>query len=110
MRMQNCGVGAVGRFSRPIIVLNSVKGVVCKVGAFIDLLQPVFNVLPEVRAPLRAPGLREKLGWTAAALVIFFILGQIYPIGVDQAALVSFERIEILLGSKIGTLITAGFQ
>ncbi|MBI5177355.1 preprotein translocase subunit SecY [Candidatus Micrarchaeota archaeon] len=73
-----------------------------------DALTPLFKLLPEVKRPDRAPGLREKLAWTAGALVIFFILGQIYPAGVDASRLVGFERLEILLGSRIGTLITAG--
>jgi preprotein translocase subunit SecY len=73
-----------------------------------DLLRPVLDYLPEVRRPTRAPGLQEKLFWTASALIVFFLLGQVYPIGIDPTGLVSFERLEILLGSKIGTLVTAG--
>lgn len=48
--------------------------------------------------------------WTFAGLLIFFALGQIFPIGVDPLNLriQQFQQLEILLGSKIGSLITAG--
>lgn len=73
-----------------------------------QVLQPIIGLLPEVRRPERIPGLKSKLIWTAIALLIFYILGQIYPLGVDPAGIVRFERLEILLGSRTGTLITAG--
>ncbi|OIO23662.1 preprotein translocase subunit SecY [Candidatus Micrarchaeota archaeon CG1_02_51_15] len=72
------------------------------------VLKPIISMLPEVRRPERIPALNEKLMWTAGVLLVFFILGQIYPIGVDPAGIVRFERLEILLGSRTGTLITAG--
>lgn len=73
-----------------------------------DLLRPILDYLPEVRRPQRSPGLQEKLFWTASALVLFYLMGQIYPVGIDPSHLVSFERLEVLLGSRIGTLVTAG--
>lgn len=76
----------------------------------LNALKPILNVLPEVQRPSRAPNLQEKLLWTLAALLIFFVLGQIYPIGVSigDISAAGLERLEILLGSKIGSLITAG--
>ncbi|MCX6767471.1 MAG: preprotein translocase subunit SecY [Candidatus Micrarchaeota archaeon] len=74
----------------------------------LEALRPITSMLPEVKIPDRAPALKEKLSWTLAALLIFYILGQIYPIGVDASRIARFERLEILLGSKTGTLITAG--
>ena len=76
--------------------------------SLLDLLEPITRLLPEVRRPERAPPLKEKLLWTAGALLLFFIMGQIYPLGVDAARIVSFERLDVLLGSRTGTLITAG--
>lgn len=76
--------------------------------SFYSLLQPITDLLPEVRRPERAPALKEKLLWTGAALLIFFLMGQIYPLGIDVSRLASFERLELLLGSRIGTLITVG--
>lgn len=74
----------------------------------INALKPIMAMLPEVKKPERPPGLKTKLMWTGIALLIFYILGQIYPVGVDKSRLVVFERLEILLGSRTGTLITAG--
>lgn len=73
-----------------------------------SIISPITDLLPEVRRPEKAPALQEKLLWTAAALLIFFIMGQVFPIGLDQSRLASFERLELLLGSRIGTLITVG--
>lgn len=71
-------------------------------------LKPITDLIPEVARPSRQNSLKEKLLWTFAALLIFYLLGQIFPIGIDKAGVASFERLEILLGSKTGTLITAG--
>ncbi len=76
----------------------------------LNALKPILFNLPEVKRPHKAPGLSEKLMWTLGALLIFFLMGQIYPIGVNAGAITAsgLERLEILLGSKIGSLITAG--
>ncbi len=76
--------------------------------SILQSLEPLLRILPEVKKPERPPTLQEKLLWTLAALLLFYILGQIYPIGVDISKIARFERLEILLGSKTGTLITAG--
>ncbi|MEK6954616.1 MAG: preprotein translocase subunit SecY [Candidatus Micrarchaeota archaeon] len=73
-----------------------------------NFLKPIISNLPEVKAPLRAPGLKEKLMWTAGVLVLFFLLGQVYPYGAEKSIIQQFERFEILLGSRTGTLITTG--
>lgn len=73
-----------------------------------SFLQPLIEIIPEVARPQRAPSLKEKLLWTGAALLIFFIMGQVYPLGIDPSNVVRFERLEILFGSRIGTLITIG--
>ncbi len=74
----------------------------------LDAFKPLLEILPEVKPPARAPGLKEKLMWTGGVLLLFYLMGQIYPLGADQAAIQGFERFEILLGSKTGTLITTG--
>lgn len=77
--------------------------------SFLHALEPLLRLLPEVKRPDRAPPLTERLLWTGAALLVFFILGQIFPLGVDPSAIQQrFERLDILLGSKTGTLITVG--
>ncbi len=75
---------------------------------FWNALDPLLSVLPEVKRPDRAPPLKEKLLWTIVILLAFFVLGQIYPLGADSSRLVTLERMDILLGSRMGTLITTG--
>ena len=67
-------------------------------------------MLPEVHSPKKAPNLQEKLLWTLGGLLIFFILGQIFPIGISEfdTRVQQFKQLEILMGSKTGSLITAG--
>ena len=72
-----------------------------------SLLDSITAVLPEVRRPQKIPSLKEKLMWTGVVLLIFLVLGHIYPLGVNQAALANFERLKSF-GAKIGTLTTAG--
>ncbi|HEV8289602.1 MAG TPA: preprotein translocase subunit SecY [Candidatus Norongarragalinales archaeon] len=74
----------------------------------LEALRPITSALPEVKQPLSAVPLKEKLMWTAGALLIFYIMGQVYPLGANPISIAGFERIEILLGSRTGTLITAG--
>ncbi len=77
--------------------------------ALIDIFRPLTRILPEVKKPDRAPPLPQRLIWTLVALLIFFILGQIFPIGSDPSQIAAtFERLDILLGSSTGSLITAG--
>ncbi len=76
----------------------------------LEFLRAITDYLPEVKRPEREQSLKEKLMWTFGALLIFFLLGQVIPYGVSASGLVSrgFERLEILLGSKMGSIITAG--
>lgn len=73
-----------------------------------SLLDSITSLLPEVKTPDRTMPLTQKLIWTLAVLVIFYVLGTIYPIGVDPSRVSQFERLDILLGSKTGSMITAG--
>ncbi|MEM0475280.1 MAG: preprotein translocase subunit SecY [Candidatus Norongarragalinales archaeon] len=73
-----------------------------------EALDPLLAALPEVKRAERVPPLKQKLFWTIAVLLVFFVLGQIYPVGVDASRIVRFERLDILLGSRMGTLITTG--
>ncbi|MEM3399685.1 MAG: preprotein translocase subunit SecY [Candidatus Micrarchaeia archaeon] len=73
----------------------------------LEVFEPIINVLPEVKPPLRAPPLREKLFWTATALILFFIMYHVYPIGVIRVS-GHFEFLQMIMASKTGTIITAG--
>ncbi|MCX6776643.1 MAG: preprotein translocase subunit SecY [Candidatus Micrarchaeota archaeon] len=73
----------------------------------LEFMKPIVSILPEIRHPQRTPPVREKIYWTVAGLVIFFVMYHIYPVGrypvEDQ-----FGFLQMITASKIGSLITAG--
>lgn len=72
-------------------------------------LRNLVEYLPEVKKPLSAVGTKEKIMWTLGALILFYLMGHVYPVGVNSQAIeFTFQRLEILLGAKTGTLITIG--
>jgi len=71
-------------------------------------LEPLYAKLPEVEPPKVPLTLRQKLMWTAAVLLTFFVLGYIRPYGVSQAAAEQLAFLSVVLASRIGSIITAG--
>jgi preprotein translocase subunit SecY len=63
---------------------------------------------PAVLKPEQKLNLKEKVVWTSAILVLFYILGSINAWGVDATAIARFEFLEIVFGSKFGSIITLG--
>jgi len=51
---------------------------------------------------------REKAKWTLIILVLFFLLGSITIWGINPEAVAQFEFLEIVFGSRFGSLITLG--
>ena len=70
--------------------------------------QLLYN-LPEVVAPTEKKlGFSTKLKWTLTILLIFYVLGAIPLIGLDDTSLRSFEQLSIILGAEFGSLISLG--
>jgi len=74
----------------------------------LDFFKPLVKHLPEVSAPTKPLTLNEKLTWVAIALVLFFVMYHVFPIGAIPRAGGQFEFIQIVTASRIGSLITAG--
>ncbi|MFH1836139.1 MAG: preprotein translocase subunit SecY [Methanobacteriota archaeon] len=78
----------------------------------LEFLRPAIKYLPEVSLPKRHIPFKEKLIWTGAALILFFIMGTIYPVGVSPATLAEkiagFSQLQMIFASKIGTIISTG--
>ncbi|VVB65438.1 Protein translocase subunit SecY [Candidatus Gugararchaeum adminiculabundum] len=74
----------------------------------LDALRPIVSLLPEVKAPKQAPSIMQKLQWTTIALIIFFVMYHIFPIGVVQKVGGEFEFLQVITASRIGSLITTG--
>ncbi|MBL7160041.1 MAG: preprotein translocase subunit SecY [Candidatus Aenigmarchaeota archaeon] len=68
----------------------------------------IAGFLPSVTKPERRLTLNQKLKWTILILLAFFLLGSITCWGVDSSAVARFEFLEIVFGSKFGSLITLG--
>jgi preprotein translocase subunit SecY len=76
--------------------------------SFLDRLEPLFKVFPEIKAPEKKPSFKKKLLWTAAILVLFYVLGAIPLIGVQPQSFEQLRLFQDLLASHIGTLMTLG--
>ncbi len=76
--------------------------------SFFDALQPIFRILPEVKAPAQKPPLKQKLIWTAAVLIIFFIMSHITVFGISTGSMEQLKLFQTLLASNIGSLMTLG--
>ncbi|MEW6328949.1 MAG: preprotein translocase subunit SecY, partial [Candidatus Micrarchaeota archaeon] len=74
----------------------------------LNMFKPYIKLLPEIKPPARAPSLNEKLTWTIIALVIFFVMYHVYPISTIPVKGGQFEFLQMIMASKIGSLITAG--
>ncbi len=72
--------------------------------AYDDLLK----MLPGIEDPKTHLNFKARLKWTALALFLFLIMGQITLYGVSAAAKERFQFFELVLGSSIGSLITLG--
>ena len=64
--------------------------------------------LPEVVNPEKKQSLKQRLMWTGGILILFLFLASIplYGILAEQASY--FQQLELLLGAKIGRLLTLG--
>ena len=40
----------------------------------LEVLEPIFKFIPEVKSPVHREDFNEKLKWTALVLVLYFIL------------------------------------
>lgn len=75
---------------------------------FIEMLQPIFKMIPEVKSPEVQPPLKRKLLWSGIVLVLFYIMGNISVIGVSATNAARLGQLQLILASDIGTLLTVG--
>ncbi len=76
----------------------------------VDALVRISQYLPEIKNPVKEVSFKNKLLWTTAALVLFFIMGNIFVVGLDttQGFGIDLGFAQTILASQIGTIITAG--
>ena len=67
--------------------------------------------MPEVEAPLKRIAFRDKILWTAVALIIYLICGQVHLYGTFREMRADpFYNLRDILASKRGTLMELGVQ
>ncbi|MEK6970547.1 MAG: preprotein translocase subunit SecY, partial [archaeon] len=71
-------------------------------------LDPILKLLPEVRRPEVSPPLMTRIIYSAIALILFFVMGQIELIGLTGSSIQQVEALQTILASDIGSLITVG--
>ncbi|MDD5111398.1 MAG: preprotein translocase subunit SecY [Candidatus Altiarchaeota archaeon] len=78
----------------------------------LEFLRPAIKYLPEVKLPGRHVAFKEKIAWTSLALILFFIMGVIYPYGVTIAKLEEsirgFSQLQLIFASSMGSIVSAG--
>ncbi len=78
----------------------------------LEFLRPALKYIPEVTQPRRHVSFKEKTTWTLSILVLFFIMGVIYPYGVTPERLMEripqFAQLQIIFASSMGSLTSIG--
>ncbi|MBI4177063.1 MAG: preprotein translocase subunit SecY [Candidatus Aenigmarchaeota archaeon] len=72
------------------------------------ILEPLFRFLPSVRKPAEKQTLKKKLTWTGIMLLLYFAMSHVTVYGVSETALQRFAFLELILGSRFGSLMTLG--
>lgn len=70
--------------------------------------EKIAKYIPSVSEPIQKLTFREKAKWTLILLILFFVLGSITAWGINPTAVAQFEFLEIVFGSRFGSLITLG--
>lgn len=73
-----------------------------------DWIDRIASIIPTVDSPIQKLNFREKSKWTLIILVLFFVLGSLTVWGINSQAVAQFEFLEIVFGSKFGSLISLG--
>ena len=76
----------------------------------LEFMDTIGRFIPSIKGPKAPMSLREKMYWTAGILAVYFLLYNIYAIGVNQQAVSQpiLQLISIIFAARIGSLITVG--
>jgi len=78
-------------------------------GRFLKAFEPVSRLMLEVKSPERRVRFTEKLFWTAAALVLYFVMSEVPLYGIGGAgAQDSLYYYRVIFASSRGTLMELG--
>ena len=74
----------------------------------LEVLEPLFKFLPEVKSPVHNEDFNEKLKWTALILVLYYFLTQIPLYGLSSAAVDQFAALRAVMAGSFGSILTLG--
>ena len=74
----------------------------------LEVLEPIFKFIPEVKSPVHREDFNEKLKWTALVLVIYFILTQIPLYGLSPGAIDNLAQLRAVMAGSFGSILTLG--
>ena len=74
----------------------------------LEVLEPIFKFIPEVKSPVHREEFNEKLKWTAIVLVLYFFLTQIPLYGVSAASIDQFAQLRAVMAGSFGSILTLG--
>ena len=74
----------------------------------LEVLEPIFKFIPEVKSPVHREDFNEKLKWTALVLVLYFILPLIPLYGVAPGAIDNFAQVRAVMAGSFGSILTLG--
>jgi preprotein translocase subunit SecY len=73
----------------------------------IDIFHSLAGLLPEIKAPEKPLGSKDKLMWTGLALVLYFLMYQTTVFGSVQVS-GGIDFLQTITASKTGSLLTTG--
>ncbi len=75
----------------------------------LEFVRPLLKFIPEIRLPKRHIAFKEKLIWSVVILALFYIMGNIRPLGVSAVDLpLSYRQFQIIFASNMGSLVSVG--
>ncbi|MFH0748452.1 MAG: preprotein translocase subunit SecY [Candidatus Bathyarchaeota archaeon] len=79
-------------------------------GRFLNLFRPLARIMPEVNAPEKRIGIREKLIWTALVVVAYLVMTEIPLFGAITGTSDPFYAMRVIFASTQGSLMELGIQ
>jgi len=78
----------------------------------LEFLRPALKYLPEVQHPKGHVAFKQKLFWTSIVLLLFFLMGTVYPYGVSPESLEEkiggFAQLQMIFASSMGSIVSLG--
>lgn len=79
-------------------------------GRFLSFFRPIARIMPEVKTSERHISFREKLIWTALAIVAYLVMTEIPLYGAIRGPEDPFFALRVIFASSRGTLMELGIQ